>query len=325
MSKNAQKGAELAILFPINEHLFVLLKITSFLKLMSSRGRGRGGVGHGAGASKPGRSLASGVGGGAASGGSRPKTPGSIKELGTYLHSLNDSNFPAYGDMFAEMVLGYSKRGKEQLQEAVELIFDTTVQSREYAALGAKVCEKIVQESTGDEAEKKALRTEFRKLLFLQLQGNFKNKETIRVQSVEAWLGIFAFMCELSPRIIVAGKPFLALSKAILSTIEFLLSQEDVLFDEIDCICSSLKVCGKGVEEQCSEKFNEIFTELRKKLIFGKSASSCQVRCAILELIEYRYLHWSDPNNTLLDFYADAMADADAADTLEGQKYYTTS
>ena len=281
---------------------------------MSSRGRGRGGVGHGAGASRPGGGAAS-----AGGGGGRPKTPGSIKELGTYLRSLSDSNFAAYGDMFAEMVLSYSKRGTERLQEAVELIFDTTVQSREYAELGAKVCEKIVRDCAGDEAEKKALRGEFKKLLFLKFQQNYKNKEATRVQSVEAWLAIFAFMCEVSPRVRVdpGEKLFAPLSKAILSTIEFLLDQEDVLFDEIDCICSSLKVCGKGIEEQCPEKFNEIFTELRKKLIFGKNGR--QARCAILELIEYRYMHWSDPNNTLLDFYADAMADAAAEDTLEGQ------
>ena len=277
---------------------------------MSSRGRGRGGIGHGAGASRPGGGAAS-----AGGGGGRPKTPGSIKELGTYLRSLNDSNFPAYGDMFAEMVLSYSIKGTERLQEAVELIFDTTVQSREYAELGAKVCEKIVKDCVGDEAEKKALRVEFRKLLFLKFQHNYKNKEAMRVQSVEAWLAIFAFMCEVSPRIRVGETPFLALSKAILSTIEFLLEQEDVLFDEIDCICNSLKVCGKGIEEQCPEKFKEIFTELRKKLIFGKNGR--QARCSILELIEYRYMHWSDPNNTLLDFYADAMADAAAEDTLE--------
>ena len=277
---------------------------------MSSRGRGRGGVGHGAGASRPGGGAAS-----AGGGGGRPKTPGSIKELGTYLRSLNDSNFPAYGDMFAEMVLSYSKKGTERLQEAVELIFDTTVQSREYAELGAKVCEKIVRDCVGDETEKKALRGEFRKILFQKFQYNYKNKEAMRVQSVEAWLAVFAFMCEVSPRVRVGETPFVPLSKAILSTIEFLLEQEDVLFDEIDCICNSLKVCGKGIEEQCPEKFKEIFTELRKKLIFGKNGR--QARCSILELIEYRYMHWSDPNNTLLDFYADAMADAAAEDTLE--------
>ena len=281
---------------------------------MATRGRGRGGAGHGA--ARPGRSLASGVGGGAAPGGSRPKTPGTVKELGTYLHSLNDSNFPAYGDMFAEMVLNFSKKGKDRLQEAVDLVFNTTVQSREYATLGAKVCEKITQESAGDVAEKRALRVEFRKLIFQQIQGNYKNKEAIRVQSIEAWLAIFAFMCEVSPRVKVGDKPFTALSKAILSTIEFLLGQEDVVFDEIDCICSCLKVCGKGIEEQCPEKFEEVFTELRKKLIFGKS--SCQIRCSILELIEYRHMHWSDPNNKLLDFYVDAMADAAAEDELEG-------
>lgn len=282
---------------------------------MASRGRGRGGLGHGA-SRPPCRSNASGVGGGTMPGGaSRPKTPGSEKELGTYLHSLNDSNFQAYGGMFADMVLDYSKKGKERLQEAVDLIFNTTVQSRDYASLGARVCEKITQEDVGDSDEKRAQRVDFRKVLFVQLQGSFKNKEAIRLQSIEAWLGIFAFMCEISPRLTVGGQPISVLSKAILSSIEFILSQEDVVFDEIDCICSCLKVCGKGVEQQCPERFEEIFTELRKKLIFGKN--SCQARCSILELIEFRHMQWSDHNKTLLNFYPDAMADATAQDELE--------
>ena len=281
---------------------------------MASRGRGRGGLGHGAGR-PPGRSLASGVGGGAAPGGSKPKTPGSAKELSTYLHSLNDSNFQAYGDMFADMILEFSKKGKERLEEAVELIFSTTIQSRDYASLGAKVCEKIGSERAGDTDDKRELRVSFRKMLFNQLHVNFKNREAIRVQSIESWLAIFAFMCEISPRLLVGGKPFAPLSKAILSAIEFILGQENVVFDEIDCICSCLKVCGKVIEEQCSERFGEIFTELRKELIFGKRG--CQARCSILELIEFRYMRWSDPNSTLIDFYADAMADATVQDELE--------
>lgn len=282
---------------------------------MASRGRGRGGgggVGHGTGR-PPGRSHAS---GGAAPGGSKPKTPGNVKELGTYLHSLNDSNFQAYGEMFAEMVLDYSKKSKERLQETVELIFNTTTQSRDYASLGAKVCEKICQEVAGDSDDKRAVRSEFRKLLFTQIQGNFKNKESIRVQSIEAWLAIFAFMCEILPRVRMGGgKVFTPLCKAIFSSIEFLLAQKDIVFDEIDCMCSCLKVCGKEMEEQCPEKFEETFTELRRKLIFGKKG--CQARCSILELIEFRYMRWSDPNNTLTDFYADAMADAAAQDELQ--------
>ena len=283
---------------------------------MASRGRGRGGLGHGA-SRPPGRSNASGVGGGAMPGGaSRPKTPGNVKELGTYLHSLNDSNFQAYGGTFADMVLDYSKKGKERFQEVVDLVFNTTVQSRDYALLGARVCEKITQGSVGDSDEKKAQRVEFRKLLFVQLQGSFKNKEAIRLQSIEAWLGIFAFMCEISPRLIVGGQPFSALSKAILSSVEFILGQEDIVFDEIDCICSCLKVCGKGIEQQCPERFEEILTELRKKLIFGKNG--CQARCSVLELIEFRHMHWSDHDNVLLNFYPDAMADATAQDEVEG-------
>ena len=249
-------------------------------------------------------------------GGSKPKTPGSVKELRTYLHSLNDSNFQVYGDMFGDMVLDYSKKSKERLQEAVDLIFDTTVHSRDYAELGAKVCEKIAQEGAGDSDEKRTQRSEFRKLLLNQLHANFKNRESIRTQSIEAWLAIFAFMCEISPRLKVGDKSIMVLSKAILLAVEFLLEKEDIVSDEIDCICSSLKVCGKGIEEQCPERFEEIFTELRKRLILGKT--SCQARCTILELIEFRHMQWSDPNNTLLNFYADAMADATAEDELQG-------
>ena len=278
---------------------------------MASRGRGRAGAGHGR---PPGRSHA----GGAMPGGSKPKTPGTVKELGTYLNSLNESNFESYGELFADMVLDYSRRGKERLQETVELVFTTTVQSRDYAPLGARVCEKITQESAEDPAEKRELRSEFRKQLFIQLQGNFKNRESIRVQSIEAWLAIFAFMCEISPRVKVSDKPFAPLCKAILSAVEFMLCHEDVVFDEIDCVCSSLKVCGNVVEQQCPERFNEIFTELRKELIFGKHG--CQARCSILELVEFRYMKWSDPNSTLIDFYADAMADATAQDELEGDE-----
>lgn len=283
-----------------------LLSVCSF-QTMASRGRGRG-----KNYPRPGRGGQSRGGGGGGGGGQ--KVPSNAEELGTYLHSLNDSNFDAYGAMFADMVLNYSSN-EHKLEEAVSLIFDATVQSRDYAPLGAKVCEKVAMASNEDEPDPKhQVRSEFRKMLMKRFHFEFNQKEQIRTTSIEAWLGVFTFLCEVYARIKVNDEPIKVLGSAIMSVVQFHFDQLDIVPDEIDCICSNLKLCGRLVEKQNPEKFMKVFTELRKRVISRKT--SCQARCAILELIEYRHMGWHDPQKTLDKFYIDAMADAVAEDEL---------
>ena len=272
---------------------------------MASRGRGRGKN------PRPGRGGHSSRGGGS-------KIPSNVDELSSYLYSLNESNFDVYGTTFADMVLSYSTN-EEKLEEAMNLIFDTTIESRDYASLGAKVCEKIAIPDSENEADSKlTVRSEFRKVLLKRFHFEYKQKEKIRTTSIEAWLGIFAFLCAIYARLRVKNEPIKVCGNAILSIIQHHFDQLDVVSDEIDCICSNLKLCGELLEKQNPEQFEKVYTELRKRVISRKT--TCQVRCAILEVIEFRYMGWADSQKTLDKFYVDAMANAIAEDEL-GEDY----
>ena len=252
----------------------------------------------------------------------KTKVPGSVEELGTYLRSLEESNFKNYGGMFADMVLDYSVN-ERKLQEAVGLIFDTTVRDRDNAEFGAKVCEKIAMPPSGTEGgvdlepeAKSAIRAEFRKALLAKFHSEYKKKEQLRTHSIESWLSVFAFLCEVYARIKVGGKPIIIIGKAIITTTDFLMNLDDVDDDEIDCICTSMKICGKYLEQQSPQEVKKLVNLLRTRVISPKT--SCRVRCLILEVLELRQMKWEDPDKTLDEFYADGLFDAIAQDAVSG-------
>lgn len=275
---------------------------------MASRGRGRGkDLTYVLNSQKPSK------GGQTSSNTGAPKIPKNVDSLGTYLFSLNESNFELYGGTFAEMVSGYSST-REKLQEAVDLIYDATVSDRDSAKLGAMVCEKIITSSASSERAQSSFPAEFRKSLLGRFQTDFKQKDQLRSQSVESWLGIFAFLCHFYITIKIGGEPIAVMGKSILSSVDNLLQKPDVVDDEIDCICTHLKLCGAILEVKQPEQFEQVIISLRKILISPQS--SCMVRCVILELVEYKHMGWKDPGKVLDKFYVDALADAVAQDEL---------
>ncbi len=244
----------------------------------------------------------------------KPKTPGTAEELNSYLLKLDDSNFQVYGDVFADMVLSYS-RNEDKLREAVDVLVDTTVHSdrgREAGSLGAKVCEKIMDGPASDSGARGKVRDEFRKALLGRLHAEHKKREATRSHSIETWLCVFNFLCEVYTHVKVGGQPIKVVGKAILSNMDFLLNVPDSVDDEIDCVCSCLKLCGRSLQEQEAEQVEKLVCLLRSKVITRKS--SCRVRCLIMEVLEYRLLGWSDPGKKLDGFYVDAVADAEAED-----------
>lgn len=245
----------------------------------------------------------------------KPKPPASVEQLQSYFVKLNLSNFQTYGEMFADMVLSYS-RNEEKLRAATELIFDATVQSdsgREAGALGAMVCEKIACAGAASDLETR-VREDFRKILLGRFQAEHKQREITRANSIETWLCIFTFLCEVYIRVKVGNQPIKVVGKAILSNMDFLLNVPDGDDDEIDCVCSCLKLCGQSLQEQEPEQMEKLVCLLRTRVITRKS--SCRVRCLIMEVLEYRLLGWKDPGKKLDNFYVDALADAEAEDEL---------
>lgn len=243
----------------------------------------------------------------------KPKAPRNIEELSTYLVSLNESNLSNYGSMFGEMVLEYAQ-SEDRLTSSVNLIFETIIESRDNAPLGAKVCQKIIGHLPSDTEEKKMKRNNFRKQLMSKFQLEYKNKETTRQVSIEKWLSIFSFLCEVFRYIYINDEPIVVVGKAILSTMEWLLKLEDVDSDEVECICEHLKTSGKVLESINKDQVAAIIALLRTKVI--SLNSSCKVRCIALEIIELRAFGWPAESNELDSFYMDAIADAVCNDEL---------
>lgn len=229
-----------------------------------------------------------------------PQTPKNIDELAEYLYSLNEGNLDIHGSEFADMVVRFADN-ETKLIKTVDLVFDTTVASREYSELGGSVCELIVRREEGN------FGSIFLKKLLQRFQSEVKHMEEIRNKSIEGWLGVFSFLCEVYRKIKVGNKPITIVGKNILQYICTMLSNSDVIDDEIDTICTKLKVCGRMLEEQ-SDGLEKVIVEFRKQVIHKKS--SCWRRCVIMELIELRLLGWNDHSGNLDKFYVDAIADA---------------
>ena len=255
---------------------------------MASRGRGRG-QGQSSYNKKSGQER---------------KIPKSIDELAKYLHSLDEKNLEIYGAEFANMVCGYAEN-EAKLFEVVELVFDTTVADQEYSVLGSRVCDFIVDRSSTDSG---SIVSSFLHTLLEHLHSKLKNMKEMRCVSIESWLGVFAFLCEIYHRIRVGGQPLKVLGKSIRQIIDTMLKDSDTIDEEIDTVCTKLKVCGKSLEDEDPPMMENILCMFRQQVIQGKC--SCRRRCLIMELIELKQLGWTDKSGNLGKFYADALADA---------------
>lgn len=234
-----------------------------------------------------------------------PKHPQTVESLGKYLRSLaGGDNFNNYGNAFANMFWEFCKN-EEKFQEAVVLITDTTVADREYVHLGVLVCKLVMEKGDGGR---------FRRALMNWFQQEFRVKAETRSVSIEKWLSIFSFMCEIYSCVFIGEQPISVLGRAIYSTIDFLLDQPDHDDDEIDCICSSLKLCGQHLEATDMSKMGNLMDRFRT-LVISKE-SSCRVRCLVLEVLELRAMGWNDTEKTLESFYIDGLMDATAQDEL---------
>ena len=244
----------------------------------------------------------------------QPTTPNNVDKLKERLLSLNEGNIGTYGERFVEMVLDFSTN-EDKLREAVTLIFDVVVEERDNASLGAKIFLIISQSKPNESQAAASKRTLFLKSLLSRFQVEFGQKEATRAGSIEHWLSVFSFCCEVFHRVRIRGAPISVAGKAIIKSMEWLLSIEDCDDDEIECVCTYLKTFGKELNK---DQVKKVIVLLRKQAVSRKS--SCKTRCVVLEVLEYRAMGWQDIDHELDEFYLDAISDAAVEDDLANMK-----
>ena len=110
---------------------------------------------------------------------------------------------------FADLVHKYMSGSSVSLNQTLNLIFDTVVGCKENAILEAKVCGAIMIATNRYEKEA----TTFYQAMLLRIQAEHNRREETRAQSIEAWLSIFAFVCELFLTIRIQRRPIPVMEK----------------------------------------------------------------------------------------------------------------
>lgn len=238
--------------------------------------------------------------------------PTSLDQLKKYLYSLTLSNFVKYGDVFGSMARGYLTMKPQELTAVTSLILEAAIDTKENTKLGAMVCKAIIYPDNLP-AEQENSAKAFRNTIIESLHKKYEEKKQIRKNSIESWLAIFSFLCDLYNCLHVpSGKALKLIGKVILEACKFMFENPDCDDDEIECMCMHLKNNGKELEEQEASDVERVVSELRTLTISRSSTE--RVRCVCMDLIEYRANGYSDPCNKLSDYYLVALQDAIAND-----------
>lgn len=245
------------------------------------------------------------------------KTPSTIKELASYLHSLDEDNLSKFGPAFSEMATNFVKVSPEKrTSELVSLLYSTVTSSKEYATLGARVCQEIF--GTGDLTRPDLeMRKQMRRELLMTCQKQYKNRESIRRRSIEEWLALYSFIMELFCYLRVGGECVWILGGAVVDATLFTLEQKNLDDDEVECICISLKGIAAILEgnEKTKQKFSGCVVPKLRSLAISRQSSE-RTTCMIMEFLEFRARGYQDPGREISDFYVDALADAVANDDM---------
>jgi len=244
--------------------------------------------------------------------GEKINVPASLDQLKEYLYSLTLDNFRKYGEIFGQMALGYLTIKPKEVTGVASMVLEAATDSKETTRLGAMVCKVIIYPDSLPEEQESAAKA-FRNTIIELLHKRYEDKKQIRKKSIEYWLAIFSFLCDLYYCLhLPSGKSWNFIGKIILEACKFMFDCNDCDDDEIECICLHLKNNGKMLEEADPLGVDCIVSELRSRVISRKTTE--RARCLCMDLIEYRARGYSDPDNKLSDYYLVALQDAIAND-----------
>ncbi|XP_030638485.1 MIF4G domain-containing protein A [Chanos chanos] len=164
------------------------------------------------------------------------------------------------------------------------------------------VCYAIVQ------TEAKQCNTSvFRRKLLTRLQQEFSAREETRKRSIQEWVCVVTFICNIFDYLKVNNEPMVALVDPIYDCL-FRLARPDALLndEEVNCLVVQLHRVGEQLERMNSQRMDELFYLLRDGFLLQESLSS-MTRLQLLEILEFRASGWTLTDTAQHYYYSEVV------------------
>ncbi|KAL7890966.1 hypothetical protein AOLI_G00004420 [Acnodon oligacanthus] len=174
------------------------------------------------------------------------------------------------------------------LEKLSEAIVDQSLKDRSLCRDAGHICYALVQ------TEAKHSNTNvFRRNLLTRLQKEFMEREDTRKRSVQEWVCVVSFICNIFDYLKVNNAPMTALVDPVYDCL-LRLSQPDALLneEEVDCLALQLHRVGEQLEKLNTQRMDQLFYLLRDGFLLQDNLSS-MTRLLLLEVLEFRASGWT--------------------------------
>ncbi|KAK7096088.1 CBP80/20-dependent translation initiation factor-like isoform X2 [Littorina saxatilis] len=272
---------------------------------MAGRGRGRGrGLLAVALAAKPttpggGDNTEAKISGGEGASKRDVRSEQALQDLENELNSLNFD--PTDADLQRIEQLGtLGLTNSEDSQAIAKLVYEKVLQSREFAKAAAMVSDRL------SNLQKEG--TNFRSAVLSLVQVDYKGREELQKKSRNRFLGFLSFLTQLFGTMrLVSGEVMQPLVNPIYDCCDLVLETDSIDEDECECLSQQLQQIGRELQDNGEDRMQQLMDTCRSKIITEQTKP--QVRCFLLELLEFYLRRWQMAPNDVTRFYCDTIAD----------------
>ncbi|TRY96435.1 hypothetical protein DNTS_021461 [Danionella cerebrum] len=170
--------------------------------------------------------------------------------------------------------------GSVDLEKVSGVIVEQSLKDQVFSKEAGRICYTIVQAES-----KQTNGSVFRRNLLTRLQHEFKTREETRKRSIQEWVCLVSFICNIFDYLKVNSVPMIALVQPVFECL-FRLAQPDALKNE-----EELHRVGSQLEQMNTSLMDDLFLLLRDGFLLHDLSSLN--RLLLLEILEFRAGGWS--------------------------------
>ncbi|XP_078257993.1 MIF4G domain-containing protein B isoform X2 [Rhinoraja longicauda] len=186
------------------------------------------------------------------------------------------------------------------LEKVASVIVEQSMKDLVFSKEAGRICYTIVQAEN-----KQGGNSNFRRYILNRLQQEFLVKEQVRDRSINAWVCLVTFICNVFDYLKVNNMPMMALVNPVYDCLERL-AQPDALQneEEVDCLVVQLHRIGEQLQRTSTQRMDELFCLVRDGFLLQAPLSSLS-RLLLLEIIEFRAGSWKMSDSAQKYYYSE--------------------